>query len=166
MLGSVPYAYALTYPASSLKPDVSGNVSSDIVSCNNDGKPDLVIEDIFLWPSNFPYEYHFEYGLKNIGDSPIYSFILEMQIKIRWMLLGKIPLFAIKSWTQSGSIGRLLPGETINISFVSCDSLPKFGTYRFYLTINPRRLINESDYNNNKYSEDWFVFFGQWKPLK
>ena len=128
-------------------------------------KPDFIIDDIFLWPSDYPYEYHFEYSLRNIGDSPIYSFEFETYIKIQWMLLGRIPLFPIVSRMQIGNLGGLLPGENVNLSFASCDRLPKFGSYRFSLTVNPNLKIEESDYDNNKYSENWNVFFGQWKEI-
>ena len=131
----------------------------------SEGKPDFVIEDIFLWPSNFPDEYHFEYRLKNIGDAPIYNFRQITTIQIRWLVLGSIPLFTIYSKKIDVGIGALLPGDIVNIGFVSCDSLPKFGSYRFYLTVNPNEIIDESNYDNNKYSEDWKVFFGQWKEI-
>ena len=128
-------------------------------------KPDFVIDDIFLWPSNTPDEYLFKYSLQNIGNAPIYSFELEVYIKIQWLLLGRIPLFSIVSDTQIGNLGSLLPGETVNHSFASCNRLPKFGSYRFSLTVNPHETIDESDYDNNKYSEDWKVFLGQWKEI-
>ena len=131
----------------------------------DEGKPDFIIDDIFLWPSNQPYEYHFEYSLTNIGDSPIYSFELEVFIKIQWLLLGRIPLFTIDSYTQTGNLGSLLLGETVNHTFFSCESLPKFGSYRFSLKVNPNLKIEESNYDNNKYSEDWKVFLGQWKEI-
>lgn len=128
-------------------------------------KPDLIIEDIFLWPSDFPMEYHFEYRVKNIGDAPIYNFQLITNIQIRWLVLGIIPLFPIYLTTQDGLVGRLLPNETINIPFISCDALPKFGSYRFSLTVNPSNIIEENDYDNNKYSEDWKVFLRDWKEI-
>jgi len=129
-------------------------------------KPDLIIEDIFLWPSNTPDEYNFECSIKNIGNSTNEWNNLEINVKIKWMFLGSIPLFSIASYTESHYIqGVIKSGETINLSFASCDSLPKFGTYRFSLTVNPNLKIEESDYDNNKYCEDWNVFFGQWKEI-
>lgn len=131
----------------------------------SEDKPDLVINDIFLWPSDFPNEYEFKYSLKNIGDTPIYKFEFEAYIKIQWMLFGKIPIFTIASHLQSGYLGRLLSDETVNISFASCERLPKFGVYRFSLIVNPNLKIEESNYDNNKYAENWKVFFGQWKQI-
>jgi len=131
----------------------------------SEGKPDFIIDDIFLWPSDIPNKYHFEYRLKNIGDAPIYNFRHTATIQIRWMIFGKIPLITVYSNNIDGGIGALLPGDSINIGFVSCDTLPKFGSYRFSLTVNPNKIIDESDYDNNKYSEDWKVFLWDWKEI-
>jgi hypothetical protein len=130
-------------------------------------KPDLIIEDIFLWPSSFPNEYHFEYSVKNIGDTatPYYWSAVEISVKIYWLALGTIPLLRITSYTHTDYLDTIRPGETINLSFASCDRLPKFGSYRFSLKVNPNLKIEESDYDNNKYSEDWKVFLGQWKEI-
>jgi len=130
-------------------------------------KPDLIIENIFLWPSNTPYEYHFEYSLRNIGDvaTPYYWSEIEISVKIYWLVFQTIPLLRIKSYTSTDYLDTIRPGETINITFVSCDALPKFGSYRFSLTVNPSKIIEESDYDNNKCSEDWKVFLGQWKEI-
>lgn len=157
--------FGLWSPAFSATIPKSEDILSEKAKNSNEGKPDLVIDDIFLWPSNQPYEYHFEYRLKNIGDAPIYNFQLKTTIQIRWLLLGSIPLFSIYLTTHNGLVGRLLSNETISIPFISCDALPKFGSYRFSLTVNPNKIIDESDYDNNKYSEDWSVFFGEWNPL-
>ncbi len=164
-LSFIHCVFGLWSPAFSVTISKSEDILLEKVRSNNEGKPDLVIEDIFLWSSNVPNEYLFKYSLQNIGNVPIYSFDLEVYIKIQWLLLGRIPLFSIVSDTQIGNLESLLPGETVNHSFASCDRLPKFGTYRFSLTVNPNKIIDESDYDNNKYSEDWSVFFGQWKQL-
>jgi len=132
----------------------------------SEGKPDLVIEDIFLWPSAYPYEYHFECSIKNIGNSTNEWNNLEINVKIKWMFLGSIPLLSIASYTESHYIlGVIKSGGMINLSFASCDILPKFGSYRFSLTVNPHETIDESDYDNNKYSEDWKVFLWNWKEI-
>ena len=129
-------------------------------------KPDFIIDDIFLWPSNTPDEYNFECSVKNIGNSTNEWNNLEINVKIKWMFLGSIPLLSIASYTESHFIqGVIKSGETINLSFASCDRLPIFGSYRFYLTVNPNKTIDESDYDNNKCSEAWKVFFGQWKEI-
>jgi hypothetical protein len=133
---------------------------------SSEGKPDLVIDDIILWPCEFPREYKFKYSLTNIGDSPIYKFQYETYFKIQWMLFGKIPLSTIRSHLQSGYLSRLLPGDSANIDFVTCAGLPRFGVYRFSLIINPNLKIEESNYDNNKYAENWKVFFGDWNQYK
>ncbi|MCU0849730.1 MAG: hypothetical protein MUC80_00455 [Candidatus Thermoplasmatota archaeon] len=159
------FVFGLWNPTLSATITKSENILTEKSSLSNDDKPDLVIEDIFLWSSNEPDKYVFKYSLRNIGTIPIYSFELVINHKIQWLLFGRIPLFTIDAHTQTGNLGSLLPGETFNHTFISCDSLPKFGSYRFTLTVNPNKTIDESDYSNNKYSEDWTTFLGQWKPL-
>ncbi len=132
----------------------------------SEGKPDLVIDDIIYWPCEFPGEYKFKYSLKNIGDTPIYNFDYETYFKIQWMLFGKIPLFTIRAHLESGYLSRLLPGDIANIDFVTCAGLPRFGVYRFSLIINPNLTIEESNYDNNKFVENWMVFFGEWTNIK
>lgn len=105
--------------------------------------------------------------MKNIGDAatPWYWSEVEVSVKVYWLLFRAIPLLPIFSHSHTVSLAVILPGQIVNLSCGSCGSLPKFGTYRFYLTVNPHKIIEESNYDNNKYSEDWKVFFGQWKPL-
>jgi hypothetical protein len=158
--------FGLCSPAFSATITKSENILSEKSSLGNDDKPDLVIEDIFLWSSNEPGKYEFDYSLQNIGSIPIYFFDLVIHHKIQWLLFGRIPLFTIDAHTQTGNLEVLIPGKPFNNTFISCDSLPKFGSYRFTLTVNPNKTIDESDYSNNKYSEDWTAFLGQWKPLK
>ena len=132
----------------------------------SEGKPDFVIEDIFLWPSAYPYEYHFECSVRNIGNASNYWNDFEVYVKIKWLLFGKIPLLTINSHTDGAYVGgQIEPNETIKFWFIACEALPKFGTYRFSLTVNPNLKIEESDYDNNKYSEDWKVFLWDWKEI-
>ena len=141
--------------------------TSNPTTSNTEELPDLVIEDIFLWPSDYPFTYHFECRVKNIGDAatPYHWSEVEISVRIYWLLFGKIPILPIFSSSHTYSIDVIQPGATRNLGVASCDSLPKFGSYRFYLTVNPHKTIEESDYDNNKYSEDWKVFLGLWKPI-
>ena len=160
--GFIPITNGITQQ----KHELADNQISDSTVSNIEGKPDLVIEDIFLWPSDYPFTYHFECSVKNIGNSTNEWNNVEINVKIKWMFLSYIPLLSITAYTESHYIlGVIESGRMINLSFASCDCLPKFGTYRFYLTVNPHKIIEESDYDNNKYSEDWKVFFGQWKQI-
>ena len=128
--------------------------------------PDLVINDIFLWPSDTPHEYHFECSIINQGNPTNEWNDIEINVKIKWMFLGKIPLLTIASNTGSNHLqGIIGTGERINLSFASCDRLPKFGSYRFILEVNPNETVDESNYDNNKYSEDWKVFLRDWKEI-
>jgi hypothetical protein len=157
----------ITNGLSQQKQELADNKISDSTVSNNEGKPDLVIEDIFLWSDDIPWERHFECNVKNIGDAntPWYWSEVEVSVKVYWLLFGKIPILPILSDSTTIYVDVILPGETINLIFASCDALPKFGSYRIYLTVNPHKIIEESNYDNNKYSEDWKVFFGQWRQI-
>lgn len=157
--------FGLCSPSFSATTPKSENILSEKSGCSNEGMPDFVIEDIFLWPSNTPDEYNFEYSLRNIGDSAIYHFDIEINVKIIWIIFGKIPILTISSSTDTIHIDALIPEKKINLTLASCEKLPKFGSYRFSLKVNPNLKIDESNYDNNKYSEDWKVFFGQWKEI-
>ena len=143
----------------------SENISEEKINYNTIDMPDFIIEDIFLWPDNEPSKYNFEYSLKNIGDSAIYHFDIEINVKIVWSLFGKIPILTIFASTDIVHIDALLPERNVNITMASCEKLPKFGSYRFTLEVNPNLKIEEKDYDNNKCTEVWSVFFGNWKPL-
>ena len=132
----------------------------------NEEKPDLVIENIFRWPNDTPFEYEFKCTIKNIGDDPIWQGDYWINVRVYWMLFGHIPLIRIKSHTVKAHIGGLIFGnKTCNLTVQSCETLPKFGTYRIFLEINPTLIIDESNYDNNKYSEDWKVFLWDWKEI-
>ncbi len=131
-----------------------------------EGKPDFVIEDIFLWPDNQPPTYHFECSVRNIGNTSNNWNNFELYVRIKFLLFGKIPLFTIDSDTSSAYMeGTILPNKTIKFGVASCEKLPKLGSYRFSLVFNPNLKVEESNYNNNKYSEDWRVFLWDWKEI-
>ena len=128
--------------------------------------PDFVIDDIFLWPDNQPPTYHFECSVRNIGNASKLRNDFELYVRIKFLLFGKIPLFTIDSDTHSAHMeGIILPNRTITFGVASCDKLPIFGSYRFSLVFNPYYKVEESNYNNNKYSEDWRVFLWSWKEI-
>lgn len=132
----------------------------------SEGKPDFVIENIFLWPDNQPPTYHFECSVRNIGNASELRNDFELYVRIKFLLFGKIPLFTIDSDTHSAHMeGIILPNRTITFGVASCDKLPIFGSYRFSLVFNPNFKVEESNYDNNKYSEDWKVFLWDWKEI-
>src|SRR4030042_6053111 len=70
----------------------------------NEGKPDLIIEDIVIGPGDTPYEQEFSCMVKNVGDAsaPSDKFI-DITVTVLWKTFGLLPLIPIREFT--GSIG-------------------------------------------------------------
>ena len=108
----------------------------------SEGKPDLIIEDIFL-DGKMLWENSFYCTVRNIGNSPVSSFAnYEIKVEVYWLLFRCIPLIQVKSYidSNSGWSGSLFSDKTISFSFLSDSDLPHFGYYRILLTINPNNF--------------------------
>lgn len=120
--------------------------------------PDLIIEDMVIGPTHNPFDEGFNCQVKNIGDvstSPDKD--LDISVSVRWKIFGLFPLIKIRQF-DAGPIGlSLAPGETDLLPFATTSSMPLFGYYAFYCTVNPHLIIEESNYQNNRYTET--VFF-------
>ena len=125
------------------------------------GKPDLIIDNIIIRTGSFPGDQIFYCKVKNIGDAKTEGDI-EIQTTVKLMFF-RIPLIKVFSeLVLFGIGGHLYPGESVELSIVTDDDLPKFGFYQFSCTVNPNQVIDESAYSNNHYSESFRVFFGRW----
>ena len=116
-------------------------------------KPDLIIEDLLILPGHQPGEEEFRCRVKNVGDAstPSDKFI-DITVTLRWKTFGLLPLIPVRKFTASAA-NSLAPGETNNIPFAYSDSMPIFGFYEFYCTVNPNATIDESNYQNNLKTE-------------
>jgi len=119
----------------------------------SEGKPDLIIEDLLILPGHQPGEEEFRCQVKNVGDAstPSDKFI-DITVTVRWKTFGLLPLIPVRKFTASAA-NSLAPGETNNIPFAYSDSMPIFGFYEFYCTVNPKATIDESNYQNNLKTE-------------
>lgn len=134
----------------------------------NDGKPDLIIEDIILKSGHEPFSSFLYCSIKNIGDSPTpRNSVYEVYVRCYWLLFGFIPLVNIKSETKGGQYSGSIFGEdTYDLYIEPSDTNFIWGAYGFYLVVNPNRKIDESNYLNNMYNENWFYnFIIGWFPL-
>jgi hypothetical protein len=115
----------------------------------SEGKPDLMIEDLLILPGHQPGEEEFRCRVKNIGDAstPSGKFI-DITVIVRWKILDILPLIPVRKFIASAA-NSLAPNETANIPFAYSDSMPIFGFYEFYCTVNPKATIDESNYQNN-----------------
>ncbi|MBE3136289.1 MAG: hypothetical protein IMZ43_02700 [Thermoplasmata archaeon] len=130
---------------------------------NSEGLPDLIIEDIFIDlyynGPGLPYPALF-CRIRNIGDAPV-SYI-RYNVVVKQILLNIIPTRTITSenFTTSTHPGMPPGGTYIGVLPGGTDIFPLFGFFRFHVTMNPDRAVNESNYDNNYYAETFF----EWHP--
>ena len=124
---------------------------------SNEGKPDLIIEDIKKWSSTMPYRYEIGCVVKNIGDANSDGTI-ELRVVVTHMLFGLIPTITVRTFKLGHTIG-IEPGEAEDLFFAECGQLPIFGFYKFFCTVNPDQTIDEEYYFNNHHSETFLVIF-------
>lgn len=128
------------------------------------GLPDLIIEDIYyyLHDPGSPF-YYVEADIKNQGDAYVYEGVtVEFTVvkTIFWFFNLKIIYDNIET---KHFYGGLAPGETRTIFLSVGDfDLPIFGFFKFNAGINLDKKIDESNYNNNKFTEQVFCFFAMW----
>jgi len=141
------------------------------VTANNE-KPDLIIEDIFLVEDHEPLSESLHCTVRNIGNTPVPSGVdYEVDVRIYLLLFRIIPVIPIKSYTRHIIIhGSLFGEDTVDIYiepfYEHMWEIPIiWGAYRFCLTVNPNKLIDESNFDNNKYGENWFRTIMYWYPL-
>jgi len=125
-------------------------------SYNVDHEHDLIIDDIFIHYSKTGT--YLATKVKDIGNAwDEISSDIGVHVKIYRCLFG-IPLIPVRSytiWTWIDAITIIEPPVPVIWE----------GFYRFCLTVNPNRLIEESDYYNNCYREDWYNYFFDWYPF-
>ncbi len=133
--------------------------SSNTVVANEE-MPDLIIEDLLILPGSHPHQEEFSCLVKNVGDASTSSNKnLDITVTMRWKTFGLLPLIPIRKFT-GGIIGSLAPNETIDISFATTNRMPLFGFYTFYCVVNPEHIIEESNYQNNVYTETVLLLLG------
>lgn len=130
--------------------------SSEIQYLINPGEPpDLIIENIFLKGYHEWFASYFCFTVRNIGGSLIYDKDVEIYVRVYWLLFGRIPLIPVRLFNLERDIGGSLFGGTkLNLYLMDDDDMPLWGYYRIFLTINPNRLIYESNFDNNLYYRD------------
>jgi hypothetical protein len=127
--------------------------SSNTVLANEE-KPDLIIEDLLIFPGHTPDEEEFRCQVKNIGSaSTPYDKDLDISVTIRWKIIGLLPLIQVRKFTAGTGGFSLEPGVTIKIPFATTYRMPLFGFYTFYCRVNPEYIIDESNIRNNLYTE-------------
>jgi hypothetical protein len=139
------------------------NITYEKINQYTNSLPDLIITDIQIRPGTMPREQIIDAVITNIGSGPS-GLIINIRTEIKWLFLGILPLKRVHLFTSStGMGGGINPGDVRTIEVTDTDGLPQFGSYRFYLTVNPDMSMEEEQYHNNQYSDDLFVLLGKWK---
>jgi hypothetical protein len=116
--------------------------------------PDLIIEDLLIFPGDFPDEEEFDVQIKNIGNaSTPNDKNLDVSISVRWKIFGLLPLISVRKFTCGTGGFNLAPNESIILPFATTYRMPLLGFYTFYCKVNPKHIIDESNYQNNMYTE-------------
>ena len=133
---------------------------------SNPGKPDLIIENIIIeeYGHHVPPNQMLCCRVKNIGDAAVEEKIcVSIQV---YRCLFRFPIRFIG--TYEGSSNPLTPlnsGETIDIEFAYDYNIPGFGFFQFKAEVNPDEIIDESNFQNNDYTEYDFRLFYWWTEL-
>ncbi|MBE3137474.1 MAG: hypothetical protein IMZ43_08835 [Thermoplasmata archaeon] len=131
----------------------------------SEGKPDLIIIGLGTIQADDFIHNEVYCVVKNIGNGS--TNYLDLKVHIKRVLFGVFLInktlrsFYMNSWSSDS----LLPNETTGARFAMDYQLPQgwFRTYRIYCWVNPDKRIEETDYNNNFYTQDVFVLFGDWE---
>ena len=129
---------------------------------SNEGKPDLIIEDIVFEPDIFLYREDVFLRVRNIGDTKNIETI-EFVVVVFRMLFGLIPIYVETSKTWCGTV--IEPGKAKDLLFENTEYLPTLGFFKLYCTVNPDQTIDEEYYFNNHYTETFLVIFKSWVEL-
>lgn len=129
-------------------------------------KPDLMIENIHIqdYGHHVPPEQHFYCKITNNGDIEVTERI-AVSVNVVRCLFGIIPLFFEREYSGSVVVEEgLLPGESVAIQFAYEYELPRplFGIFLFNAEVDPDNLVDESNDDNNSYSEKFQVLFTLW----
>ena len=132
----------------------------------SEGKPDLIIIGLGTIQADDFIDNEVYCVVKNIGSETANGFI-DVKVEIKRVLFG---VFLINKTLRHFFVsclesGGLPPNNTTHIDFTMDYRLPQclFRIYRIYCWVNPDKRIEETDYNNNFYTQDVFVFFSDWE---
>lgn len=154
----IPSAYTSVALKDSLQ---ESTTSPKEIFCENTGTPDLIIEDLLILPGSHPFQEEFSCLVKNVGDASTPSNKdLDITVTVRWKTFGLLPLIPVRKFIGGTGGFSLAPGETVDIPFATTNRMPVFGFYKFYCTVNPEHIIDESNYQNNVKTETVLFILG------
>ena len=143
----------------------------------NEGKPDLTIEEIYVHVAprggRLPWEMEYlKCKYRNVGDGDVTEKdVIQFQIVVEKLLFNKLPIRVIMNICTHGySINHgLEAGSTFNETLIYHYLFVLPGYMKFKCTVNPNRLIEESNYDNNYIEKTFFGYIGwrtyRWIPV-
>jgi len=123
----------------------------------SEGKPDLIVQSVNIVPagdSGMDFEAIAE--IKNIGDSDAIGSVEIYNSFNRLILLKTV----FSKYSSAGI--HLAPNESTIVLLTGMQVLPHFGLFVFNCQVNTGKLIEESNYNNNRLDKICMSIIGQW----
>jgi hypothetical protein len=119
--------------------------------------PDLIVQSVNIVPagdSGMDFEAIAE--IKNVGDADAIGSVQIYNSFNRLFLLKTV-------FSKYSSVGiHLAPNETIIVKLTGMQVLPHFGFFIFNCQVNTGKLIEESNYKNNRLDKVCMAVVGQW----
>jgi hypothetical protein len=119
--------------------------------------PDLIVESINIVPdgdSGMDFEAIAE--IKNVGNSDAVGSVEIYNSFNRLILLKTV-------FSKYSSVGiNLAPNESTIVKLTGMQVLPHFGFFIFNCQVNTGKLIEESNYKNNRLDKVCLAVVGQW----
>ncbi len=120
-------------------------------------KPDLIVQSVNIVPagdSGMDFEAIAE--IKNVGNSDAVGSVQIYNSFNRLILLKTV----FSKYSSAGI--HLAPNESIIIKLTGMQVLPHFGFFVFTCHVNTGKLIEESNYKNNRLDKVCTAIVGQW----
>jgi len=152
-MGFIPITNGITQQ----KQELADNQVKNLILSNIEGKPDLVVTDIYPQTTCTPMVSGMAIWVVNIGDATATGSV-HIHFVVKRLLFGIFPIPIYRD-EESRDVSELTPGSRIIMHGPATD---KIGFYQFCCTINPHKSIEESNYNNNYYSVKFLVLDPEW----
>jgi len=133
-------------------------LGSSVSVLASEGKPDLIIDGIGSVKEPEINVYSIVVNIKNIGnETATGTFYVHYEVR-RLLFFGRITI----SGNRTSPIYELKPGDVYQYNFgPQSHYLPFLGFFiELNCTVNPEKIIEESNYNNNYLTHRWIRGIG------
>ena len=132
-------------------------------SNDNEGKADLVIGKIRIFSGDAPSDVEgISCQISNNGDTATNGDII-VRMTIKRLIFGLIPY----GYDDLGYDDEINSGDYQTFGFYKHPNT--IGIFKFIFTVNPDKIVEESDYNNNRHTAIYLVisdnYIGGWWRL-